>query len=769
MPRQITTKLSPDPFFVAKRKEWKDLKLEKIEGNIPDDWYGHVYFNSPVGTVNSGGLPYKPEESHEFISEFGTPVMNGDGMAFRLDLDKPKEIRLSTGLMKTPDYWADKETSRSSGRYSKIRSFRSMGISRMSFSLGGRNMANTAFVPFQFKDDQYPRIFATYDAGRPYEFHPETFEMLSPLGWNREWASAMPPALKVPFEITTGTAHPVFDPYTQEFFAVNYTKSMETSFHHEVFHKARRYHDEVADYLTDFTKAHEKHLDPDHEEFMMKDGQAFEKVSKNFEKHLKEVHTGVRKKLGFWAWLGHLFWDILRFITPKAFQSEDAVFLKLWTGKQEEMKTWRVLDEEGKPLQIFQTMHQMGISEQYIVLIDSAFKFGVDLMLQNPFPHIEVLDRLLRYLTSGPMEPITPTYIISRKDLANAKKGKDGIYTVHCKTVKLPIEAVHFIADYKSDPGKLMLHLAHNSAACLAEWIRPYDQMKLSDQHPKQGPFESQIGQMAAGQMDIGRVGKYLIDVESGEFTIEEISLEGDVKALLQTGDPNSIKGPHTWGVGLYTYRDAFTAHSIPDKLVDTYWSCFGLNANALSNFIYNLYKNYPNRGTLPHSNLDIEKLLEYTSVGIPSNLIRQDVETMEVKDFYLYDDKIVNTLSVQFVPRKEPSPNIPPSRDGYILCTVQNGKEVPPEGDYKGEFWIFDANNLKQGPICRLKGEGVQFAFLLHSAWLPELGHSPSGYNIDVKEDYNSMIKRIWWPCRRRRLQNFFNKYVYPHFQARN
>ena len=176
MSKQITTKLKPDPFFLANRKEWKDLKLEVIEGKIPDDWYGHVYFNSPVGTVNSGGLPYKPTENEQFISEFGTPVMNGDGMAFRLDLDKAEEIRLSTGLMKTPDYWADKETSQSSGRYSRIRSFRSMGISRMSFSLGGRNMANTAFVPFQFEKDEYPRIFATYDAGRPYEFHPDYYD-----------------------------------------------------------------------------------------------------------------------------------------------------------------------------------------------------------------------------------------------------------------------------------------------------------------------------------------------------------------------------------------------------------------------------------------------------------------------------------------------------------------------------------------------------------------------------------------------------------------
>ena len=220
--------------------------------------------------------------------------------------------------------------------------------------------------------------------------------------------------------------------------------------------------------------------------------------------------------------------------------------------------------------------------------------------------------------------------------------------------------------------------------------------------------------------------------------------------------------------MGLYTYRDAFTADNIPDKLTDTYWGCFGLNPNAATEFIYHLYKNYPNRGTLPPSNLDLDKLLEYTAVGVPCNIIRQDVETMEIKDFYLYDVDIANTTSVQFVPRKDPSPGIPASRDGYIVYALQNGVGVAADSHYKAEFWVFDADNLNQGPICKLRGEGVQFAFLLHTAWTADVGYAPSDYNIDVRKDYNSMITRIWWPCRRRRLQRFFDKYVYPHFPAK-
>jgi hypothetical protein len=58
----------PESSMKASRDELDDLKL-KIEGNLPEDIQGHVFIIAPVGSVNSGGLPYPDGDS----------LLNGDG------------------------------------------------------------------------------------------------------------------------------------------------------------------------------------------------------------------------------------------------------------------------------------------------------------------------------------------------------------------------------------------------------------------------------------------------------------------------------------------------------------------------------------------------------------------------------------------------------------------------------------------------------------------------------------------------------------------
>jgi carotenoid cleavage dioxygenase-like enzyme len=64
--------------MTASRDELDDIQLE-IEGNLPEDLQGHVFIVAPVGTVESGGLPFKDGDS----------LLNGDGMIYRLDFDRP--------------------------------------------------------------------------------------------------------------------------------------------------------------------------------------------------------------------------------------------------------------------------------------------------------------------------------------------------------------------------------------------------------------------------------------------------------------------------------------------------------------------------------------------------------------------------------------------------------------------------------------------------------------------------------------------------------
>ena len=47
----------PQSIMTASRKELRNAPL-KIEGKLPDDVQGYIFIVAPVGTVESGGLPF---------------------------------------------------------------------------------------------------------------------------------------------------------------------------------------------------------------------------------------------------------------------------------------------------------------------------------------------------------------------------------------------------------------------------------------------------------------------------------------------------------------------------------------------------------------------------------------------------------------------------------------------------------------------------------------------------------------------------------------
>ena len=111
---------------------------------------------------------------------------------------------------------------------------------------------------------------------------------------------------------------------------------------------------------------------------------------------------------------------------------------------------------------------------------------------------------------------------------------------------------------------------------------------------------------------------------------------------------------------------------------------------------------------------------------------------------------------SLQFVPSKSQNSDIPESLNGYILCTVigedKNDHQI---STYFSEILIFDASNLKKGPVSKLHHEELQFAFTIHSVWVKDAAEvSEPDYKINIKQDYNEQIKHI----KRRRYVKKYN-----------
>jgi hypothetical protein len=741
MPYTIATIPKTWPLTACSREEI-EVELILLEGEIPNDIYGHMYLNSPCGSVNGPTPAPKTWPDGTACGEWSDMLFNGDGMVFRFDLSTGK-INVKSGLLRTPCYWADEATKYGTDYFKEDAYFKSYGMARMNLKFGSRNQVNTSLNLFKFQKDQPAQVSVNFDAGRPFELNPETLQLKTPIGWNREWRQEMPLILENTFQLTQTTAHPSFDPYTQEFFTVCFKKSFSTLLFSEKFNALLQKFEDVV--------RHEIHVLEQALNNIRLEAKKFIELIENFIHHLIGKTNGEHES---------------EFNVEKAleelkkgeksvegeFEMDDNVWLMRWTGEKD-IESWQVLDADtGKHLTINQTMHQTNFSRDYIVLVDSSLKFALDILENEPFPGFPWLSRLLRRLTAKTIDPTTPFYLIARKDLQKGSK------TVNAKQFWIDLETVHFYIDYENPNDKITIHTAHNCAVCAAEWVRSYDLLAV-DTSRASLPYT--YGIIACGEMDIGRIGKFIVDGKSGEVVhstlIQEMGFENK-----QQFDNQDIKA-HTWSVGLTTYRNYVSADVANAELRQLYWQCYGLDYRMLTRFIMDLYADYDNRA------ISVEDLLYYTQGGVPFCLARQNTQTMKLEDYYLFKMN-QNMRSLQFIPRQRPAGETAPyddQMDGYILCTMINGPEdLEGPDEYTREIWIFDAADLKKGPICKLHHPELNYSFTIHSTWSPDCKNVETDYSINIREDYDEVIAQFWNKDHQKWIQEFMNKNVYPHYE---
>ena len=636
--------------------------------------------------VTFGSLP-KNIHGHVFVvgalpqpQEPGSQIYNGDGMIYRIDFDKTNDVitaKLKSRIAKTPCYYADKATQTES--YHNYQ-FRSYGLARVG-KLGSRNQLNTGFLPMN------GRLLVTFDAGRPYEIDPEKLELLQPVGSTSEWIGAFSSLQRSNSIFLTyfTPAHPAYDFENEAVFTVNYS--------------------------TGFSRV--------------------------LPQWLRQIIKPSIKK------------DFLEGFT-------DLVRYRLNADKPE-LERWRLFLENGEPVIIEQSLHQIAITRDYIVLSDIAFPLEVSQVLFNLVLKSIGIENLKyfpkefkRWISSiflrlTKQQPFTDFYIIKRSDL-EADSGTDSEPRLAANTVKkllakkvvIPRKVSHFVADYDNLYGHITIHLAHNNAWDVTEWIR-------EDDEPVPGnELRDDLAGLVVGPMDVGFLGRYVIDGKSGALLKSKV-----------VSDPNL-----TWSVSLYTYYDLKSL----GKIKNIYWLSWGFSMEIVPKRIFEAYQSYEYRG-LPLEN--------FTSKGKycdkPIRLLRLNTESMEIEDYYSFEPGYFAS-SPQFVPYIEAnSKNVDSSTDGYIVCTVFSDKfnslNSTSETD---EIWIFDGQRLEQGPICKLSHPALNLKLTIHSTWLPSLKPTDNSKTVkdlryqSVRNDYQEFVKNNF-----PELINFFEQEVYKKYAS--
>jgi carotenoid cleavage dioxygenase-like enzyme len=635
----------PASVLTAHRTELDTAPLTVVEGALPADLAGHLFFVAPVGTVATGGLPYPRP----------TTIMNGDGMVFRVDFGGGT-ARVTSRLVRTWDQRADALT-HEDGKLAALR-FTTAGIARIGL-LGARNFANTAFQPFLGADGR-PRLLVTYDAGRPWELDTLTLEALTPVGARDEWTASALGAL--PFPLFLSPAHPAFDPATGELFTANYVRS-----------PASLLGVSASGLFAGLPALLRKPLALALEGLEdLIDGDAFASLVD------KLRDTGLGEKLR-----EHV-------LERAASEAVSACAVLRWDGEGKLARTQLVL-ADGSPVTIRQSIHQIAVTSEHVVLLDTGFKLGAAQLLNDPLPGEEQLDAVLRALLDEPQMTDTVFYVVPRASLADG-----GVATA--VRVVIPVESDHFVADYDEDAGRITVHVGHAPATDLAEWVRPYDK-----NHYTGAPGPAYAGGfLAVGAMDVGRLGRYVLDARTGQV-VDAAVLADDQKL---------------WAISLYAGEGLGGTDALPERIRSIFWGTEGVFPDLLTRYVHDLYKAYPHRVT------PLAEIARFPAQGgRPACIVRLDTQSMTLADALVLPPGTM-VSSLQFVAR----PGAQPGRDdGWLLCMVFT-QERP-------ELWILDARDLA-APPCKLASEALVVGFSLHAAWLPSLAPRTSRYAVPIDDE---------------------------------
>ena len=371
-----------------------------------------------------------------------------------------------------------------------------------------------------------------------------------------------------------------------------------------------------------------------------------------------------------------------------------------WDGSNS-LEGWEMVTSSGESVEIKQSVHQMCVTRNHIIIADTAFLVEMDLLFESP---IEA------------QAPDATLWFIRRADLIS---GQD---TVLATSVTIPREIVHMLADFNDDDGKITIYAAHNCASDASEFLEEGDLRADNGLTVR----DDLIG-LPCAATDVGGLGRYVIDSDTLTLRSSDLLLDDE---LICWGGPALC----TWHG-----QDTREHHG------SLWWASVGFSEELRLARVEALYEDYPYR-TVPLEDLPTN--------GRASSLTRVDTETMEIADSYAFPDGRIG-LSPQFVPRKDATGET----DGYIVCTMISDDDSNAEstGD---EIWIFDAADLAQGPLARLGHPELNMPFTLHTAWMEHANPRTSTYNVNVQADLSEEVNQL-----DEAIQQMFEQDVYPHF----
>ncbi|HET8930959.1 MAG TPA: carotenoid oxygenase family protein [Acidimicrobiales bacterium] len=350
-----------------------------------------------------------------------------------------------------------------------------------------------------------------------------------------------------------------------------------------------------------------------------------------------------------------------------------------WSGEGTIKRVPLVLGD-GQPLVLTQNAHQIAVTRHHLVIVDAAGTIEFEKLASAPNSKAAGTFRA--------PSPDSHFFIVDRDELRRTT----GTATARMATV--PREVGHFMVDYASTKGRLVVHVPHTSASDFAEWIQPYD--THPDTHA--AVRKDLVNAITPVCYDAGVVGRYEIDSATGDLV-----------------DQSTFHDEWTWGTGGLTARNPNTPAT---TLGDLFHVNSGFPTDLAVQRVYDGFTDYPHR---------LVALDDLPWKGIPSSLVRIDHDAGRIVDGYRFaGDRFAWTPT--FVPRNGTAKG---AADGHLVVVVFSDDKTKTSSGV--ELWVFDAGALADGPVAKLGRADLEVPMTVHSIWLDSLNSSRPDERVDV------------------------------------
>lgn len=373
--------------------------------------------------------------------------------------------------------------------------------------------------------------------------------------------------------------------------------------------------------------------------------------------------------------------------------------------KHSPLQGWNIIGRNGKPSFIAATAHSLGVTRHHILVFETAAQ-------------VEPL-RMIGISSVNAQQHRTPTWIIRKKDLY---PGRDYVVADY---LELDFDTSDIMCNYDDHDNEITLY---------GQYLGAMDKSEPQYTHDKRwfgGRTPSQLAGYPAAPIDVGGLVRARIQVQSQSVRHinEDFRLIRDDQLFWDMNDP--------------AYRGHF---QFPEQFEHIYWAAVGYRKDHVIKRVADAYEHYPNRRFTNDSLPQTDQ---------PSALVHMDCLSMNLADAYQFPSDCV-MRTPQFMAR----PNSTSQDDGYIFTAVVRSHPTHGIGNGK-EVWIFDAQNLAQGPLAILGHPQLNFATTNHALWVAEIGPRPSdAYKANIGDFFRSRLS-----SHRSAVQEVIQQHILPRF----